>query len=191
MKTLFIFFLTTISLVAQDTVTKPFGRLDVGIEFQGYPTGIIPGVRIEAGLHRRNSISLRIGYNWIRHGNFGVHEDERGDGWGFTLGYRHYFGKRVMRGFFLGVKNDFWFNTLDWRDSIGKPTEITGTTRIVVIQPTAEAGFNFVFARHRIAIAPTIAFGVEINAITNGAPVGQGTILLWGFTASYRFKTRK
>ncbi|MEO0469344.1 MAG: hypothetical protein AAF206_06985 [Bacteroidota bacterium] len=157
----------------------------LGFEFQAYPTGLIPGIRYGLGIGEKDELSLRIGYQWIRHGSNGVHEDERGDGGGFTLGYRHYF-QEGLQGWFVGAKNDVWFNTLDWRDNIDQANELSGTSRIVVVQPTAEAGYLFALGESAF-FSPSAAFGFEINASTNGAEVGQGAIFLLGFWIGKRF----
>jgi len=155
-------------------------NLDISFEFQA-----IPGFRIEKGFQEKNAIHLRLGYNWIRHRDLGVHEDERGNGFGFTVGYKRYF-KENYEGFFIGARSDFWFNELDWKDNIDLPTEISGTTNITVIQPTAEAGYLFLLNNNWI-FAPNIAFGYEVNVKTEGAPVGEGAILLLGFKIGKRF----
>lgn len=151
--------------------------LDVNFEFQAYPTGLIPGVRLESG-NGKNAAHLRLGYNWIRHGDFGKHEDERGDGFGFSLGYKRYL-KTGQMAFFTGVKNDIWFNQIGWKDNIGKPNERKGQTKITVIQPTAEFGYAFLL-NPTLVIAPNIAVGYEINAKTKGEPTGEGAIFLIG-----------
>ncbi len=163
------------------------GQLAIGFEFQAYPTGLIPGVRLALGLGDQDELHLRLGYNFIRHRDLGVHEDERGNGFGFTLGYRHYFSPE-LKGWFLGLRDDTWFNTIDWRDNIGQTNEISGRTNIVVVQPTAEGGYLFETKDGNWTIAPALGFGFEINVVSNGADVGQGAILLVGFTLSRRGK---
>jgi hypothetical protein len=158
---------------------------DLSAGFQLYPTGMLPGFRIEKGFGTRHALSIRAGYNVVRHGGAGKHDDERGGGAGFTLGYKRYFSDG-FRGWFAGVKNDLWFNEIDWKDNIGQPGETAGTTRITVVQPTAEAGFLFEFGRTWV-FAPTLAFGFEINVKTKGEPTGEGTIFLAGVLVGKRF----
>ena len=116
-------------------------QLDVSFEFQAYPTGLIPGLRVEKGIGDHHALFLRAGYNWIRHRDLGVQDLEEGDGFGGTLGYRYYF-KETQAGFFLGVKSDVWRSSVDWeeQDDAGMAIE-SGTSEIIVVQPTAEAGF--------------------------------------------------
>lgn len=161
-----------------------YGQTDVSFEFQAYPAGLIPGLRIEKAFKENYAFHLRLGYNWVRHQDFGEHEDERGDGFGFTLGYKRYFSDG-HKGLFLGARNDVWFNELDWKDNIGTPAEVSGTTKITVVQPTLEAGFAFV--KNNLVFTPTVAFGFEFNVKTEGAPVGEGPILLLGINLGRRF----
>lgn len=158
---------------------------DLDFEFQAYPTGLIPGLKLERGFSDHHAVSLRLGYQIIDHRDLGVQDNEEGNGYGFTLGYKYYF-KPNFRGLSLGVRNDIWFNEIDWMDNIGSAVELTGTTKVTVVQPTAEAtylipvGSSWVFA-------PSLAFGYEINVKTEGEPVGEGAILLLGINFGKRF----
>ncbi|MEM1322638.1 MAG: hypothetical protein AAGG75_20405 [Bacteroidota bacterium] len=161
-----------------------FGQVDLGIEFQAYPTGLMPGVRAEFGLDDKQAVHIRLGYNIVRHRDLGEHDDERGGGFGGSLGYRRYFGAE-RSGWFAGVRGDVWFNDVDWKDNIGEVDEVRGNTDVVVVQPTAEAGYRFGFGE-RWFFAPSIALGAEINIKTEGADVGQGAVLLLGFSIGKR-----
>ncbi|MCR9290510.1 hypothetical protein OAF63_04415 [Saprospiraceae bacterium] len=162
-----------------------YGQMDFSFEFQAYPTGLIPGLRIEKAFKENYAFHLRLGYNWIRHQDFGEHEDERGDGYGFTLGYKRYF-KEGHKGFFIGARNDFWFNELDWKDNIGTPGERSGTSKITVVQPTLETGYAFM--KNNLIFTPTVAFGFEFNVKTEGEPTGEGAVLLLGINVGYRIQ---
>lgn len=166
--------------------------LDVNFEFQAYPTGLIPGIQLEKGFAHHHAVQLRFGYNWVRHRGLGVHEDERGNGFGFTVGYKRYFKRNFYR-WFAGIRNDFWFNSLNWRDNIGEANEISGTTDITVLQPTIEGGYLFEMNANEnsITFAPTLALGFEINVREDGAPVGDGLIVLLGFQVGYRFNAAR
>ena len=148
-----------------------------GAEFQVYPTGIMPGLRFELPVSDHDGIHLRVGYNGFNHRDLGVQDEEIGGGFGGTIGYRHYFGDYEK--FFLGARNDIWFNTVNWQNDITSPSGTAGTTKIVVVQPTAEAGYLFNFGGW--SLAPAIGFGFEVNVVTNGEETGQGAILLLEF----------
>ena len=170
-----LLFLTTLS----------FGQTDISFEFQAYPAGLIPGVRFEKNFKENYAFHLRLGYNWVRHQDFGEQDDERGDGYGFTLGYKRYF-KAGHEGFFIGARNDIWWNELDWKNNIGTPGETTGTSNITVLQPTLEAGYAF--TKNNLIFTPTVAFGFEFNVKTEGLPMGEGAILLLGVNLGYRIQ---
>ena len=158
---------------------------DISFEFQAYPTGLIPGLRLEKNFGEKHAAHVRVGYQWIRHRDLGEHEDERGNGYGFTFGYKRYF-KELHQGFSIGIRNDIWFNSLDWKDNIDTPSEVSGTTDITVLQPTLELAY-LMLADSGWFFTPAIAFGFEINVKTEGSDVGEGAILLLGLSAGKRF----
>lgn len=157
----------------------------VAFEQQVYPTGIIPGVRFERGFARRSSVHFRIGYQEIRHEDFGVHDDERGDGAGFSLGYSRFLNTGFT-GWAFGVRSDLWFNRLDWIDDEGTPEELSGTTQVTVLQPTVDVSYRFLMSNN-FFITPSLAAGFEINIDTDGEDVGEGFIVLLGLIAGFNF----
>lgn len=166
-------------LNAQDRKTA------IGLEFQAYPTGLIPGIRVDRTLGVKSAAHLRVGYNWVRHGDAGVHEDERGEGFGATLGYRRFF-KAGPKSFFAGIRCDLWSNQLEWKDQIGQADEVSGISKILVLQPTLEGGYLFA-SESGCYVSPSLAFGREINIKTEGEKVGEGFILLIGISAGKQF----
>ncbi len=160
-----------ISVVAQS-------QLYVGPEIQFYPTGIIPGIRFETDLNEKSAINFRLGFQWIRHRDLGVHEDERGDGYGMSIGYKRYLSSDKT-GFSLTLRADIWNNSLEWKDNIDTPAEVTGETDIIVLQPTLVLEDAFTLWDGTLLI-PSIGFGYEWNAKTDGEPTGEGAILLVG-----------
>jgi hypothetical protein len=158
---------------------------DFSFEFQAYPTGLIPGFRLEKTFGQRSAAHVRLGYNWIRHGNAGKHDLEWGDGCGFTLGYKRYFREGFEK-FSLGIRNDLWFNEMEWKDQIGTTGFANGSTKIIVVQPTLEASWLFRFGSDWF-ITPSLAFGYEVNVKTVGSPTGEGAILLAGVLMGKRF----
>ena len=171
MKILFPFVFILICLNVQ-------AQWSIGPETQVYPTGIIPGLRVEKQINDRSALNFRLGYQWIRHRDLGVHEDERGNGYGFSLGYRTRFSEN-KKGFSLIVRTDIWWNDIDWKDNIDAPEEVSGNTDIVVLQPTLVLEDVFTLSPSLLLI-PSIGVGYEWNARTKGEPTGQGAILLIG-----------
>ena len=152
---------------------------DISVEFQAYPAGLIPGISIDKSVSSRSDVYFRLAYNWIRHGDLGKHDDERGYGYGFSIGYK-IFIKENYKGFRFGIKNDVWRNSIDWMDSAD-----SGNTKVTVIQPTLEIAY--VITTKNIVISPSIAFGYEANVSTTGSPTGEGAILLLGAQFGKRF----
>lgn len=156
---------------------------DIGLELQVYPTGIIPGIRAEKSLNKHGVGSVRLGYQIIDHQDMGLHDSEKGTGFGVTLGYKHYFQK-YFTGLHLALRTDAWYNTLDWETETDAG-KLEGTTDILVLQPTIELGWTFSLSDN-IVLTPALAAGFEKNVYTKGEPTGEGLILLAGVTASYR-----
>ena len=157
--------------------------LDLSFEFQAYPTGLIPGIHLEKSINNKSTLLFRLGYNWFRHRDLGVHDDERGGGIGGTVGYKRFF-KEGYQGWSLAVKNDVWWNEVDWYDIGVNDNRTEGETSITVLQPTAELGYTFV-KNESLIITPTLAFGVEWNVRTEGEPTGEGPIVLIEIIYSY------
>ena len=155
----------------------------VGTEVQVYPAGLIIGARGGVDLGARQEINFRAGYNITDRRDFGKHDNEEGGGRGFGLGYRYYLSNK-LNGFFAGVRTDLFFLEIDWRDN--NPLQ-NGTTDIVVLQPTAEVGYDILKKNAVWSLQPTISLGVEINIQTEGEPVGEGAILLGGLNLTYGF----
>lgn len=158
----------------------------VGPEIQVYPTGWMPGLRIQRGIDAYSFVSLRLGANIFDHRDLGAQEKETGSGFGFTLGYHRYFSRNIDH-LILGIKNDVWWNRNDWENAPGSGKPINGTSDIVVIQPTAELGYLIGSKESNFNLVPTIAFGFEINVHTEGEPVGEGLILLLGLQGLFSF----
>lgn len=158
-----------------------FAQSDFGIGLQAYPTGLIPGIELDTKIEEASMVHFRIGYNWIRHRDLGVHDDERGGGWGFSLGYVKYLYKE-MTGLSIKAKTDMWWNHLDWED---KDPINNGMTDILVLQPTIALEY-LKLSQNNVYIRPNIAFGWEWNIKTEGEPTGQGAILLVGLSIGLR-----
>ena len=156
---LFLFLGFTFQLLAQD-------RVDFGPEVQAYPTGVIPGIRIEY-----KNWNVRLGFQWINHRDLGVQDDEQGNGYGFSLGYK----TNLSNKFNLLFRNDFWWNSIDW---VNENPSATGETEIFVLQPTAVLEYRKGIISDRLI--PSLGFGWEWNAKTDGEATGEGAILLIG-----------
>ena len=159
----------------KSTVDKNF---DIGIELQAYPTGIIPGIRLEKYLNTHSSLNLRLGYQLIDHRDLGVQENEEGSGYGASLAYRRFF-KPSHKGLSLALRTDLWFNKIDWTDGL-----LEGTSNITVVQPTL-MGEYAIHLSPTVVITPSLSFGYEWNVSTDGEPTGEGAIILLGFSLGF------
>ena len=157
----------------------------LALEAQVYPTGIIPGVTAEWQLNDRHAVHARVGYNIVDHRDLGVQDNEEGGGFGFSVGYRYTLG--ASRRWTFGARSDLWFNSIDWRDDLDNGMSETGLTEVKVLQPTAELAHRFPLGDGGFYVAPSVAFGAEINIKTEGREVGQGAILLLGVSIGKRF----
>ncbi len=155
--------------------------VDLGLELQVYPTGVIPGLRAEWSFTSTQSLLFRLGYQRIDHQDFGVQDEEEGEGAGLSLGYRWY--RHLNRkAWSLSARTDLWFNTIDWEDTNGD----SGTTRVTVLQPTVGLGYSLLYGPDFV-LTPTLSYGREINIETDGAEVGEGEIWLLGLEWGVRF----
>ncbi|MCB1056840.1 MAG: autotransporter domain-containing protein [Acidobacteria bacterium] len=152
----------------------------VGVTVQGYPAGVIAEAEVELPLEAHHSLFLRAGYNFTDRKDYGEHDNEEGGGPGVTVGYR-YTLHDSGDGWFFGGRADVWFLAIDWKDR-GR----SGSTDVVVFQPTAEAGYR-ARLKNGWAISPFLALGAEINVRTSGEDVGQGAIFLAGLTLTKSF----
>ncbi len=160
--------------------------MDFGLEVQVYPTGYIPGLRFEKSFTQRDLATVRAGYQIIDHRDQGLHDSEKGSGFGGTLGYKHYF-RKYFEGPNLSARTDFWANKIDWVTKLETGETTKGTSNILVLQPTIEFGWGFTVGDY-IVLTPTAAFGFEINVKTKGEETGEGSIMLAGLTATYRIQ---
>jgi len=135
---------------------------------------------------KRSNLHFRIGYQIIDHRDLGVQADETGSGYGFSLGYKRFLNQSGT--WSLMLKNDFWINSIDWEDfeigMNGEDVAVSGTSDILVLQPTLQAEYNWAVSDH-LFISPSVAFGLEWNVKTEGRPTGEGPILLVGVSLSH------
>lgn len=157
-----------------------FSQTDINIELQAYPTGFIPGLKLEKSIGTKTSIHFRAGYQFIDHRDLGVHMDESGDGYGISLGWNRYL-KDQMKGWYLGARCDIWRNTIDWMDD-----GLIGQSKVTVLQPTIGMG-HLLMLSDKFIITPTLSFGWEWNVETDGQPTGEGAIILVGIQMGRRF----
>ncbi len=159
-------------------------KTNISIEALAYPTGIITGVSLDKSIGMKDFIHIKLAINNFDHRDLGVHDEETGSGYGFTMGYRRFFNESHTN-WRWGIKSDLWFNKVDWISRDVHANDIVGETDIVVLQPTAE--LSYVFGSDNFIIAPILSFGIEWNIKTEGEPTGEGFILLVGVQLGMKF----
>lgn len=153
------------------------GAWRYGAELQAYPAGLIVAGHAQYPWSESEVITLRAGYNLTERGDFGEHDDEEGGGPGFGVGYRRLLGVPGEDGWLVGGRVDLYFLEIDHEDDA---PPASGTTDVVVLQPTVEGGYGWNLASGRLEA--TLAVGAEINVDTDGEDVGEGAIGLLGVT---------
>lgn len=149
----------------------------VGVEFQAYPAGIIPGIHVQVPLDEYGSLTGRFAANITDRQDFGEFDNEEGEGFGGGIGYRRYL-ETGQTGWLYGGRIDIWSLEIDFEDSGGP----TGTSDIIVLQPTAEVGYGFRLGEGSWRLEVALGVGAEINVDTDGEDVGEGAIVLLGVT---------
>jgi hypothetical protein len=158
----------------------PAAAAAIGVTLQAYPAGIQAQAEVVWPLQTHHSLFVRAGYNFTDRQDFGEHDNEEGGGPGATLGYRYTF-RESGDGWFVGARTDLWLLDIDWKDP-GR----AGSTDVVVLQPTFEAGYRKVL-QGGWSISPFLALGAEINVRTRGEDVGEGAIFLGGVSLAKSF----
>jgi hypothetical protein len=159
----------------------------VGGEVQLYPAGVIGGVHARTIVGPGEFVTARVAANVTDRRDWGEQDDEEGAGWGGGLGYRQYFDPAVDgtsssgAGFLWGARVDVWDLEIDWQDAPGTPGATSGSTDVLVLQPTVEIGYGFDLSsgwRGEFVLGA----GFEINLDEKGRDVGEGPIGLVGVT---------
>ncbi len=157
------------------------GSPALGIETQVYPAGVIPGLHAQWELSPNEALTARLAHNFTDRRDFGEHDDEEGGGFGAGLGYRRYLG-HSREGWLWGARIDVWDLEIDWEDGGGTPAASSGSTDILVLQPSAELGYGLRLGDSKWRLEWTLGLGAEINIDSDGEDVGEGAILLLGAT---------
>jgi hypothetical protein len=150
-----------------------------GIEIRQYLVGTIPEVVGRVALNEKTELIFGGGVDFAYHGNQGKQDSEKGSGYGASFGARFY----LVHPLFFGIRTDVWRTKIDWTNHSNPALPASGTSRIVVFQPTLEVGSNFRFGDYWVS--PALGFGAEINTFVNGAPTGQGAVLLLGVSMTW------
>lgn len=157
-------------------------KLEVGVEAQWYPAGWLLGPVIQYHFRPNHVFFAKLGINLAdRHDWSGLNDDEKGSGYGGSLGYRCFL-KKDKSTLFFGTRGELYNTNIKWKNDIGKVNETSGTTRIVVYQPSFEIGYWLRPKDSPWSYTLSGGAGVEINLVTGGKPVGEGGMWLATFS---------
>lgn len=152
----------------------PPKKIDLGLSVQFYPAGIISTANAELFLKEKTSVIFRLGSNFANRKDFSPYNDnEKGNGFGGTIGYRKHFNLRKGN-IIVGFNTDIWNMWIDWKNDIGEINQTQGTSYTLVLQPWVEGGYFFSIKQSPLQLGISTGFGREINVDTNGKNVGQG-----------------
>jgi hypothetical protein len=192
LKIKFVFFVLwlAVSVRAQsvDTLKCSKGRIDFGLEVQGYPAGIIPTVTSNIFLVDQLALRIRAGGNFANRRNWSPYNDnETAKGFGGSVGLVTYYPYRIGH-FTAGVTFDFWNMWTNWKDNLNTSAPTQGETYTLVFQPWADIGYLFNKRNSRINYGLTFGFGKEINVVTRGERVGEGWMNSLTLTFNYTLR---
>lgn len=164
----------------------------ISLDSQIYPAGIITGLRFDVPISDQAQVFARGGFNITDRRDWGEQKEEEGQGFGFGGGIE--FTNSNYERLSMILRTDIWFLNIDWQ----KPTVICPivppcfesdtpqSTKVTVLQPTIGFGYQIPVSGS-FFLKPSLNLGYEINVHTRGEEVGEGTIILGGIQAGYRF----
>jgi hypothetical protein len=161
-------------LVLAAIVLWPVAARGLGLEVEGYPAGVIVGGTHAWPLGDQGTVATLAGWNFTDRRDWGEHDDEHGGGPGVGVAASRWLGAG-RAGWGIGVRTDLWWLDVDWEEA-GR----SGTTEIVVLQPTVRAGYAWHFDSRDTRLDVSVSLGAEINVAIDGEEVGDGAILLLG-----------
>ncbi len=160
-------------------------KIQLGAEVQWYPAGWLIGPVANYLVTPKHIINIRASINIAdRHNWSGLNDDEKGIGFGGSIGYRYLF-RPTKNSFFVGARTDLFNTKIKWQNKIGTPQQTSGTTTTIVLQPSAELGYWLKFKNKKWNLLFAAGVGEEINIKTTGRDVGQGGMWLLSISIFY------
>lgn len=173
---------------AQSEESKTRKKIEIGTELQVYPVGFMPMITSNVFLNEKWALRFRIGGNFADRQDFsGYNDDEVAKGFGGSFGVVKYFSPWGKGQPFVGLTLDTWNMWTEWQDGLQTSNPTSGTTYNVVLQPWANAGYQYpISGKWNTGIS--VGFGREINVITRGEKVGEGWMGIATFSVNYVVK---
>lgn len=171
---------------SQSEESKTIKKIEIGTELQLYPVGFMPMITSNVFLNEKWALRFRIGGNFADRQDFSdYNEDEVAKGFGGSFGMIKYFSLWGKGQPFVGLTLDTWNMWTKWQDGLQTSNSTSGTTYNLVLQPWANAGYQYPLS-NKWNVAASGGFGREINVITRGAKVGEGWMGIFTITTNYR-----
>ena len=175
----------SVKLYAQKPAKQSLSKYQIGTELQWYPAGWITGIVGNYFITPKHIINVRAAVNIAnRHNWSGLNDDERGTGYGASIGYRYKL-HADKSSIFIGTRGDLFRTKINWRNKINTPQETSGSTIIIVYQPSLETGYWFLSKNKKWSFVAAGGIGQEINIKTKGRAVGQGGMWLLSGSVYY------
>ena len=171
--------LISLTTTAQDA---GYRTTDVGASFQYSPDFNTYSLHLAFNSEEYHSFILRGNYARSGSRKTDTHTSESGSGWGGYLGYRYHFSvipKRAFLGLGLGIQS----MKIDWSTTL-----LEGTTNLMILQPTIEAGYTLVINDY-MYITPSVSGIIQTKLNSKGANVdfGKGFAPAAGISIGWRF----
>ena len=159
-----------------------FNTTDIGAEYNYTSSYSSYSMQLAFNAKTHHSIIIRGGYNKIQSDPTTADNNESGNGWSASLGYRYYI-KVLPRRFYIGTRVEVSNLDINWSKFIGG-----GTSKIIVLQPSIETGYTLLI-NELFFITPYVAGGFQTTLKTKGETVnyGNGFIPFAGISAGFRF----
>jgi hypothetical protein len=159
-----------------------YNTTDIGAEYSWVENS--PGVNLQVAFNAKihHSFLASVGYKTAYRPISGTHNNEKGQGWGGSVGYRYYFDY-IPRSFFVGARTHFWslsmYRTAD-------PT--LKTVSVLIAQPSIEVGYTAVI-NDIFFITTYISAGKQftISSPDDTFGYGKGSATGAGISAGFRF----
>jgi hypothetical protein len=175
---IFIFFFFTDSKAQINNKAAAVSKFQTGVEVQWYPAGWLIGPVANYFISPKHILNFRAAINIAdRHNWSGLNDDERGTGYGGSVGYRYLFTP-AKNSFLIGTRVDLFNTKIKWKNNIGTAQQTSGTTTTLVLQPSVELGYRIKLKNQKWNILFAGGIGEEINVRTKGRDVGQGSMWL-------------
>jgi hypothetical protein len=159
-----------------------YNTIDVGMEYKWSSNS--PNINLQLALNAKihHSFLISAGYKSAYKPIPNTHNNEKGRGWGGSLGYRYYFGV-VPKRVFLGIRGEVWSFGM-YRTA----NETAENVQVMIFQPHIEAGYTAVI-NDIFYITPLVSYSKQITVSSDGDTFlyGNGYVPSVGISMGWRF----